>query len=528
MFQRKRFSTTILGAVTTAILLLILVTVNLNCAQAAPLAGKPPTPTRTPTPIPTLPPGNYYVATTGSDSNPGTQAQPWRHIQYAVDKVGPGSTVYVMGGVYNETVTFHNSGSASGGYITLQNYQNQQPVIDGTGLTISGETGLIVLENKAYIKVIGFEARNLKAGGVSAAFPAGIWIRGNGAFLEIRNNIVHDIENSCSRCGAHGIAVYGRDPNASIHNIIIDSNQIYNGKFGWSESMVLNGNVEKFTVSNNIVHDNDNIGIDFIGFEGENPNPAVDRARDGTVFGNLVYNINSYGNPAYGNERSADGIYVDGGTNITIERNIIHHANLGIELASEHAGKDTSYITVRNNFVYSNTQAGIAFGGYDKRRGSTQYCTIVNNTLYNNFTQGDWGAELYVQFDTRYNIVKNNIIYANSSRRFIESWSPTMTANVVNYNLFFAAGGGTNGTWIWQNVTYTTFATYQAATTNDANGLVGVDPLLVNTTTPDLHLQSTSPVIDRGQNLTEAGTVDIDGQTRIQGTTIDLGADEVR
>jgi hypothetical protein len=527
MIQRKRYSiTALLATVTVGLLLLVLVIVNSTCAQAA---GKPtPIPTRTATPLPTLPPGNYYVATTGNDSNPGTQALPWRHIQYAVDKVGPGSSIYVLGGVYNETVTFHASGSAAGGYITLQNVAGQVPVIDGTGLAISGETGLVVLENRAYIKLIGFEIRNLKAGGVSAAFPAGIWIRGNGAFLEIRNNMVHDIENSCSRCGAHGIAVYGRDPNASIHDIIIDGNQVYNGKFGWSESMVLNGNVEKFVVSNNIVHDNDNIGIDFIGYEGENPNPALDRARDGTAFGNLVYNINSYGNPAYGNERSADGIYVDGGTNIIIERNVVHHANLGIELASEHAGKDTSYITVRDNFVYSNTQAGIAFGGYDKRRGSTQYCKIVNNTLYNNFTQGDWGAELYIQFDTRYNLVRNNIFYANSSRRFIESWSAVMTANVVDNNLYFASGGGTNGTWIWKNVTYATFTAYQAASGNDANGLAGVDPLLVNLALPDLHLQAASPAIDRGQNLAEAGMLDIDAQARIQGALIDIGADEVR
>ena len=526
MIQRKKF---ILTTLLIVVLLASLWMVNSTNVQAAPSLGKAtPTPTRTPKPIPTLPPGSYYVSVSGSDSNPGSQAAPWRHIQYAVDKVGPGSTVYVMTGVYNETVTFHNSGSAGGGYITLQNYPGNTPVIDGTGIAISGETGLIVIENKAYIKVIGFEVRNLKAGGVSAAFPAGIWIRGNGAFLEIRNNVVHDIENSCSRCGAHGIAVYGRDPNASIHDIIIDGNQVYNGKFGWSESMVLNGNVEKFTVSNNIVHDNDNIGIDFIGFEGENPNPAVDRARDGTVVGNLVYNINSYGNPAYGNERSADGIYVDGGTRILIERNVIHDTNLGIELASEHAGKDTSYITVRNNFVYNNTQAGIAFGGYDKRRGSTQYCTIVNNTLYNNFTQRDWGAELYIQFDTRYNVVKNNIIFANDARRFIESWSTVMTAKVVDYNLYFAVGGGTNGTWIWKNVTYTTFAAYQAASGNDANGLASVDPLFVSTATPDLHLQSTSPAIDRGQTLTEAGPLDIDGQPRVQGIAIDLGADEAR
>ncbi len=102
-----------------------------------------------------------------------------------------------------------------------------------------------------------------------------------------------------------------------------------------------------------------------------------------------------------------------------------------------------------------------------------------------------------------------------------------MTANVVDDNLYYAAGGGTNGTWIWQNATYTTFAAYQSATGNDANGLAGDDPLLASVTTPDLHLQSTSPAIDRGENITEAGPLDIDGQKRIQGGTIDIGADEV-
>ncbi len=524
MIQKKRLFM-------VALLIIALVAglwmVNLANVQAAPLQGKPRPPTPTPTLPPPVPPGNYYVSVSGNDANAGTQAAPWRHIQYAMDLVGPGSTVYVMGGVYNETVTFRRSGT-SGSYIVLQNYAGQTPVIDGTGLPITGETGLVVIENKAYVKLIGFEVRNLKAGGNTGVFPAGIWIRGNGAFIEVRNNAVHDIENSCGHCGAHGIAVYGRDPLASIHDILIDGNQVYNGRFGWSESMVMNGNVERFTISNNIVHDNDNIGIDMIGYEGENPDPAVDRARDGTVVGNLVYNINSYGNPAYGNERSADGIYVDGGTRIVIERNIVHDSNIGIELASEHGDRDTSYITVRDNFLYNNTQTGIAFGGYDKRRGSTQYCVIVNNTLYNNFTQRDWGAELYIQFDTRYNIVKNNLIYANDARRFIESWNPTMTANLVDYNLYFAAGGGTNGTWIWKGVTYTSFAAYQSATGNDANALVGIDPQLASLATPDLHLLSSSPAIDRGQDLTEAGPLDIDGQTRIQGAAIEIGADEVR
>ena len=520
MIQRKRF---LLSVLTIIVLFAGLWTANLTSVQAAPK----PTPTATPTFAPPLPPGTYYVSTSGHDANPGTLAAPWRHIQHAMDRVSAGSTVNVLTGVYNEYVTFRNSGS-SGNYIVLQNYAGHTPVIDGTGLPISGEVGLVTIANKQYVKLIGFEIRNLKAGGASSAFPQGISVRGNGAFIEIRNNKVHDIENSCRRCGAHGIAVYGRDPNASIHDLIIDGNEVYNGKFGWSESMVLNGNVEFFTVSNNIVHDNDNIGIDFIGFEGENPNPALDRARDGTVVGNLVYNINSYGNPAYGNERSAGGIYVDGGTRIVIERNIVHHSNLGVELASEHSGRNTSFVTLRNNFFHDNTQAGVAMGGYDTKRGSTENCVIVNNTLYNNFTQGDWGAELYIQFDTRNNIIKNNIIFANSSRRFIESWSAVMTANIVDRNLYFATGGGSNGTWIWRDVTYTTFLAYQTGSGNDSTGFVGIDPLLVNAVAGDLHISAGSPAIDAGENLPsmQMGTLDIDGNARIINGTVDLGADE--
>ncbi len=515
-----------LGVLLTGMLLGVLSMPNLTDARAAPKR----TPTPTPTPAPPLPPGSYYVSVAGSDTNPGTLAAPWRHIQHAMDRVVAGSTVSVMNGVYNEFVTFRNSGSASGGYITLQNYAGQSPVIDATGLPISGEIGLVNIVNSQYVKLVGFEIRNLKAGGSASAFPQGISVRGNGAFIEVRNNRVHDIENSCKRCGAHGIAVYGRDPNASIHDLLIDSNEVYNGKFGWSESLVLNGNVEKFTVSNNIVHDNDNIGIDFIGFEGENPDPALDRARDGVVTGNLVYNIDSYGNPAYGNDRSADGIYVDGGTNIVIERNIVHHSNIGIELASEHAGKNTSYITLRSNFIYANTQTGIAIGGYDTRRGSTENCVIVNNTLYDNFTQGDWGAELYIQYDTRYNIIKNNLIFANAYRRYVESWSPVMTGNTVDRNMYTAVGGGSDGTWIWKGVTYTTFSAYQSASGNDLTSLrlVGLDPLLVNPEAGDLHLGAGSPAIDAGEDLPSAqmGTLDIDGDPRILGDHVDIGADE--
>ncbi|GAH41211.1 unnamed protein product, partial [marine sediment metagenome] len=116
--------------------------------------------------------------------------------------------------------------------------------------------------------------------------------------------------------------------------------------------------VENFTVVGNLIHDNNNIGIDAIGYEGTSPQAAYDRARNGVISGNTVYNITSFGNPDYGNVYAADGIYVDGGTHIVIERNTVHDSDLNVELASEHKGKLTDYITLRNNLIYHGNSNG--------------------------------------------------------------------------------------------------------------------------------------------------------------------------
>ena len=42
----------------------------------------------------------YYVAMTGDDGNPGTEAQPWATLQYAVASVSPGDTIIVQEGTY--------------------------------------------------------------------------------------------------------------------------------------------------------------------------------------------------------------------------------------------------------------------------------------------------------------------------------------------------------------------------------------------------------------------------------------------
>lgn len=80
----------------------------------------------------------YYVSTSGSDSNPGTQSQPWRNINYAAGKVQPGDTVLVRGGVYYELVTSRVNGTSSA-RITFKAYPGETPIIDGT-VAITGWT----------------------------------------------------------------------------------------------------------------------------------------------------------------------------------------------------------------------------------------------------------------------------------------------------------------------------------------------------------------------------------------------------
>jgi len=204
--------------------------------------------------------------------------------------------------------------------------------------------------------------------------PVGIYAYGSGSNLSILGNHIHDIVTTVGSCNgnggnAFGLAIYGT-ATTQWTNVTVSDNELDHLTLGCSESLSINGNVDGFVVSKNKVRDNDNIGIVAIGFEGTAPTPALDQARNGVISGNLVYNIASKNNPAYNGETSADGIYVDGDTRLLIERNVVHNADLGIELASEHSGMSSSYVLVRSNAIYFSNAAGISIGGYAANVGN--------------------------------------------------------------------------------------------------------------------------------------------------------------
>ncbi len=471
----------------------------------------------------------FYVSMTGKDVWPGTVAQPWRTIQNAANLATAGSTVYVRGGVYNERVTVNVSGDATSGPVTFRNYGTENAIVDGTGLTVpAAESGLFLVADRSYVVIKGFEIRSYKTA-VLDRVPVGIHVRGVCDHVEVRGNRIHDIQHlgtAKNGVDAHGIAAYGTDAVVPITNLVIDGNELYDLKLGSSESLAVNGNVDGFKITRNKVHDNDNIGIVAIGFEGTSSDPATDQARNGLIARNTVFNITSYGNPAYGNEYGADGLYVDGGRDITIERNVVHHVDIGIEMASEHAGRATSNVVARGNFVYLNRVVGISIGGYDNLRGRTEGCTIVNNTLFRNDQLGWGNGELMLQYDTRTNTIANNIFSATAQGYLVTNAYTENTANVLDGNIYFVAGGGA-ATWQWKNAESVGFAQWQTDSGQDAHSRF-LNPKLVSASTPDLHLRATSPAKNTGlpyPPLT-VGAKDIDGQARVQGAAIDVGADE--
>src|SRR5229473_6866290 len=167
----------------------------------------------------------YYVSTAGSDSNPGTQTAPFRHLtKGAATATQPGDTVIVMDGTYdnegvvepNFVVTLYYSGTP-GNPITFKAQNRGKAILDSmntsTTTTCNGAAAYFNLHNAAFVVIQGFVIQRGCDSGIQSNDAAhDIVIKWN----EIRNIANHTVTDQIGRDGIY--------VNSSEYNFTFDGN----------------------------------------------------------------------------------------------------------------------------------------------------------------------------------------------------------------------------------------------------------------------------------------------------------------
>ena len=375
-----------------------------------------------------------HVAVNGSDeSGKGTEDSPYATVSAAA-QAEPASIIIVHEGEYGPVQLGPESSGREQAPTVIRPAEGEKAVIhaeDGTGLSIV---------NASHIAVEGLEIE----GGTHGIYYESTREAGQELTdICFRNCTVHGIR------GIHGICVYARNDLSPVKNLTVDGCEVYDCECGSSESMVLNGNIDGFTISGNCIHDNNNIGIDMIGFEGTAKHPDADSGkneyeydmvRNGICTGNVVYNISTDGNEAYYEDGEYDpcagGIYVDGGQNIEINNNFVFNCDIGLEVATEHSPDENELFRVSGVKVHDNVIAdctgwtGICFGGYESDLGFTEDCVFEHNTLVDN------AAQIGVQRSRNNRITSNLIIGGETAVEYSEDCNEEDMVNEIRGNAF--------------------------------------------------------------------------------------------
>ncbi|MGQ0505128.1 MAG: right-handed parallel beta-helix repeat-containing protein [Myxococcaceae bacterium] len=444
----------------------------------------------------------FHVATNGNDSNPGTQAAPWRTLGRAVQGLSAGQAAYVHAGTYVEHVDIsRRDGTAAAPIVLMGAPGEAKPIIQASRNTA------VFRVTRAYWRVSGFEVngngvqgQGMRAeGGHHIVFSDNVVRDGSGgSAISVYNgaNNVGILRNKISnyrwyvngaRKDSHGIHIL---PNAS--RVLIQDNESSGNSgdgmqcTGVSEAGFGTTDPSDITVEDNRFHHNGENAID------------IKSCHRLTIRGGAKDNSKLYGHRAAedtGTNCAGAAVVIHfKASQVLFENNRLWDNGIGVTVGRDDAlARD---IVIRHNLIFNNTTAGRGCGD-GVRVARSKNVEVSNNTIDNMPRSGiRVGADVSGSSKAEAVSVWNNIV--RNAVNVIDVAVASSPSFVSDRNLFFKTSGTPN---IRHNGGSKTLETWRTASKQDRTSKVADPKFPTDPLTGDYVLTAGSAGLDIGLKL---------------------------
>lgn len=438
--------------------------------------------------------GNAGAAIIYVDQNrPGTGAgdgSSWatafKTVTDGVAATQAGDELWVAKGTYLEQITLKAGVKLYGGFnatetlLSARDWKLNRSILDGQG---AGTVVTVEAGADENTRVDGLVIQN-------GAGEAGGGIQSIAASPVIANNWIHD---NVATNGGGGI--YIADCSALVVSNRIEGNNVLM-EFATAGGGICSSNCSSLITGNVIARNTAFFGGGIRCWEG------TQTIRNNVIAGNQARQL------AGGIEVAMASVLIEGNR---IAGNVALYGSEGAGGGVSVVGSEET--TLRNNLMIANSTSGNG-GAIYASTGPGSQLNLINNTIIDNYgrsrTSGvpeHWGPSLYIE-----------------------------GSEVVGVNNIIAFGSG--GVWIGAGAEWRNNCVYGGSGPNYSGGMtdptgmdgnISVDPEIgFSRDSAEFHLQPGSPCIDAGSSVgIDLGLTDIDGENRVVGTAVDIGADEL-
>ncbi|RJP92373.1 MAG: hypothetical protein C4518_06885 [Desulfobacteraceae bacterium] len=424
---------------------------------------------------------DYYVATNGSDGNPGTLASPWKTINKANNTLKAGDTAFIKAGTYKEMIKPANSG-LNGSPITYSRYKEDI-------VKVSNASGFGAnLQGKSFITLYGIQFVGNGDYGVAALNSSGVYsnitiqecyFKDSDSWAHMRFERVDyakvldcDFDYTCtatSPCGRdcgfpHGDLLYVLDSHYGLFEGNTFNNAAHVCMTVRTDSR---GDQTYCIIRNNLFNNRLHHALEI-----------YDKASNNIIESNIITNA--------GQDASLNYCGSDGDRTMPRSGHSAMHISHG-----------------KNNIIRKNLIVNC--GKLDLTTWKAGYTPATNNHIYNNtIDRNQWGWQIQGDIASYGNVFKNNIFSNSVSYAIYRIINSTPRNNYFNNNNFYGGSfrfSPESGTISLSNL--------QSTYSSEWNGNKAANPGYVDAGKSNYNLIETSPMIDAGAFLTKttsAGT----------------------